>query len=129
MTTDTKLSRNLTTGEITCRCGCGFNAITPETIDTFQAIRDHAGRPIIITSGCRCARHNASVGGVAKSAHITGQALDMRIHGMTNRQFGDMIKQAHREGKVPYLKYCYLISDTAVHIGADEKTRTGLWGW
>jgi uncharacterized protein YcbK (DUF882 family) len=129
MTNNTKLSRNLTVGEIACRCGCGFRTLTQETIDTFQAIRDFVDRPITITSGCRCRARNADVGGKANSAHLTGEGLDLQVNGMTARQLGDRIKECHRAGKLPHLRYSYLITATAVHIGTDNKPRTGIWGW
>jgi len=124
-----QLSKNLKRSEVACRCGCGFDNLTQQTIDTFQTIRDFIGRPIAIISGCRCARHNSTVGGAASSAHITGQALDLSISGMTSRQFGDEIKRCHAAGLIPNLRYCYLIGANTVHIGTDDRQRSGIWGW
>ena len=42
----------------------------------FQAVRNAYGNPINVTSCYRCPRHNASVGGVATSRHIRGDAFD-----------------------------------------------------
>jgi uncharacterized protein YcbK (DUF882 family) len=36
------------------------------------------GKSLEIESGCRCPKHNAAVGGVAGSAHLTGEAADIR---------------------------------------------------
>lgn len=44
-----------------------------------EPARAKFGRPIIITSGYRCAKLNALVGGVPKSYHTKGMAADIRI--------------------------------------------------
>lgn len=77
------LSKNLTTAEIACQCGCGLTRLHPLTIAVFQSTRDYCGFPLFITSGCRCFNHNQAVGGVEDSAHTPNssgwcQALDIR---------------------------------------------------
>jgi uncharacterized protein YcbK (DUF882 family) len=42
-----------------------------------QAARDLYGKSMIISSGCRCIKHNRTVGGATNSAHITGKAADI----------------------------------------------------
>jgi hypothetical protein len=57
-----------------------------EVVDNLRALRDNVlnplreefGQPIIVTSGYRCARLNAAVGGVANSQHLIGQAADIK---------------------------------------------------
>lgn len=44
-----------------------------------EPVRAKIGRPIVITSGYRCAKLNAAVGGVLKSYHTKGMAADIRI--------------------------------------------------
>ena len=41
-------------------------------------LREHYGKPIIITSGYRCQKLNKSVGGAASSQHVKGEAADIR---------------------------------------------------
>ena len=125
---DNRLSKNLTRNEIACKCGCGFDIVTPGLVDTFQAIRDYIDKAVHITSGARCPEHNAKVGGVPDSAHVTGEALDMQVHGLSARQFGEAVKILHAEGKLPHLEYCYLMRN-AIHIGVDKKNRNSIWGW
>ena len=127
---DNQLSKNLTRKEVACKCGCGFDIVDIKLVDTFQAIRDYVGKPIYITSGCRCPEHNKKVGGEKNSAHIEGMALDMYINGLSSRQFGELAKKAHKEDKLPHLRYCYLISNSScIHMGVDEKARKSIWGW
>ena len=127
--TDTRLSANLLRSEITCRCGCGFDSLSMDTVTLFQALRDFAGQPIHINSGCRCPEHNLSVGGSTSSPHIFGVALDFRVNGWTNRQFGEMIKEAHRTIPVvrELLRYCYLVvsqSGAVVHVDGSARPQT-----
>lgn len=71
-----KLTPHFTDTELACRCGCGLLP-TQELLDALEAVRLLYGRPIHITSGARCDAHNLDVGGSLKSAHITGQAVDL----------------------------------------------------
>ena len=51
-----------------------------------QKIRDHFGRPVVITSGYRTAAHNRSVGGASYSQHLYGRAADIRVQGIPVEQ-------------------------------------------
>ena len=72
-----RLSKNFTSEEFACKCGCGYDTPNPELIRMLQAARDLYGKPMHITSGCRCVKHNRNVGGAANSAHISGMAADI----------------------------------------------------
>ena len=69
-----KLRANITTDDIKCNCGCGFDKISPAVLDVVQDAREHFGRPAHINSGnhcaCRCYKHNISVGGSKTSKHL-----------------------------------------------------------
>lgn len=45
--------------------------------EVLEPARDKLGVPIIVTSGYRCPRLNAAVGGVKSSQHLMGQAADL----------------------------------------------------
>lgn len=47
-----------------------------------QPLRNKYQKPIIITSGYRCAALNKLVGGVANSYHLQGNAADIRVHSL-----------------------------------------------
>ena len=72
-----KLSKNFDSSEFACKCGCGFDTPDQELIRMLQTARDLYGKPITITSGCRCIKHNAVSGGTPNSAHIQGKAADI----------------------------------------------------
>ena len=72
-----KLSKNFDSSEFACKCGCGYDTPNPELIRMLQVARDLYGKPIRITSGCRCIKHNRNVGGASNSAHLEGKAADI----------------------------------------------------
>jgi uncharacterized protein YcbK (DUF882 family) len=65
-----------------------------------QVLRDEVGKPIKITSGYRSPEHNAKVGGVKSSKHITGEAADFKIAGMTPKQVAAVIEKLIAAGKM-----------------------------
>ena len=72
-----KLSKNFDSSEFACKCGCGYDTPDTELIRMLQVARDLYGKPIVITSGCRCIKHNRNVGGASNSAHLDGKAVDI----------------------------------------------------
>ena len=72
-----QLSKNFTSEEFACQCGCGYDTPNPELIRMLQAARDLYGKPMRITSGCRCIKHNRNVGGASNSAHLDGKDVDI----------------------------------------------------
>ena len=72
--------------DLACSCGCGLENATDKLIGTLNNAQTIYGEPITITSGSRCPKHNAAVGGVPSSAHVTGEAVDMKISGSWRRK-------------------------------------------
>jgi len=75
--------------EFACSCGCGFDTVDYELLKCLEYIREHFDRPVRITSGCRCLKHNAAVGGAMPDAdgtggsqHLVGRAADIRVDGI-----------------------------------------------
>ena len=64
-------------------------------INIFQPIREHFGKPIIISSGYRSAELNKAIGGSLSSQHSSGEAIDIDMDGtdITNKQIFDYIKE------------------------------------
>jgi hypothetical protein len=63
--------------EFICPC-CGKGYVNPSLLAILEITRALFGKPIIIESGYRCPKHNKEVGGVPDSAHLTGEAADIR---------------------------------------------------
>ena len=78
-----KLSKNFEQYEFDCGCGCGEDEVDPKLVDKLQCLRDLVGKPIIVTSGCRCTLYNKHIGGVENSPHLLGLAADIQVEGMT----------------------------------------------
>lgn len=71
--------------EFECRCGCGNSDVSEGMVVRLELMRRILGRPITITSGRRCVRHNGDVGGSPVSRHMYGRAVDIRWGG--DREF------------------------------------------
>ena len=103
--------------EFKCQCGgkyCnGYPAdISPKLIDILEALREYFGKPITITSGLRCKKHNAEVGGVSNSQHQYGKAADIYIPGIDKAK----IKAKAYELGAAYCYYGTSNMGNAVHI-------------
>lgn len=64
------------------KCRCCSRVAYPENIETLvnnvlDPAREKLGMPIMVNSGYRCPKHNAEVGGVQRSQHLTGEAADV----------------------------------------------------
>ena len=80
MDENVSLSQNFKVKEFQCE---GKLIIKKELIDKLQTLRNVLGRPLLVASGFRTPDHNAFVGGVPNSAHITGEAADVYCPGVT----------------------------------------------
>jgi len=106
--------------------------VKAELILTLEAIRREVDKPIRIESGIRSVEYNASLKGSApNSGHLSGEAADIRVAGLSNKELGRIIRTMQEKGRLPYLRYSYLIAgstNTSVHIGVDVKPRKSIWG-
>lgn len=103
--------------EFKCQCGSkycnGYPAeMSSKLIDILEELRVYFGKPITITSGLRCKKHNAVVGGVSNSQHQYGKAADIYIAGVDKSKIK---AKAYKLGAA----YCYYGTSNmgnAVHI-------------
>ena len=124
------LTKNFSRSEFVCnpkKCGCGFDGVTKKLAETLQSIRDYIKTPVIIESGCRCRKHNAAVGGVPDSAHLTGEAADIYTSRHTSAGLIQIIKNMYDKGLLPDLRYCYCPGKKTVHVGVDRKKRVSVF--
>ena len=104
--------------EFKCQCGgkyCnGYPAdISPKLIDILEKLRAYFGKPITITSGLRCKKHNAEVSGSSStSKHMEGKAADIYIPGVDKAK----IKAKAYELGAAYSYYGTSNMGNAVHI-------------
>ena len=65
--------------EFRCRDGSDAIMIDQTLVVLLQAIREHFGKPVTITSGYRTGTHNTAVGGSKSSQHLLGRAADIQV--------------------------------------------------
>lgn len=64
--------------ELVCKhCGKGADILQPALLAALERVRVAYGKPMLVTSGYRCAYHNAEIGGARFSAHKEGKAADV----------------------------------------------------
>lgn len=83
---------HFTPRELACRCRkhCRSEYYhDPGFLDALEALRMRLGRPLVISSGRRCAIHNAEVGGAPLSQHRVAVAVDIVLAG-----WGDHARRA-----------------------------------
>ena len=82
-----KLSKNFSVYEFddgkSRPCSCTTTLIDDKLVEYLQAIRDHFGKTVTITSAYRCPAYNGSTKGAATgSRHTKGQAADIVVDGV-----------------------------------------------
>ena len=114
-----KLSENFNSTEFDCKCGaaCSSTLIDETLVALLQQIRNHFKKPIIITSGYRCAAHNKEVGGATNSYHTKGQAADIVVYGVSPQEVAKYAESIGIKGIGLY--------DSFVHI--DTRTSKSFW--
>ena len=106
--------RYFTRGECACKCGRYCNGFPAEPEEKLVRIADdvrqHFGAAAIVTSGVRCEKHNANVGGVSNSRHLSGKAMDFRITGRSAVEVLSYVNQ------LPDIRYAYAIDSDHLHM-------------
>ncbi len=108
--------------EFRCKCGGRYcNGFPAEMQKAAVLIADRArayfGKPAYVSSGLRCRQHNQNCGGVADSQHMYGEAIDLRIQGVS----GDALL-AYLQ-KQPEVRYAYRIDGNHVHFDIPKGAR------
>lgn len=113
---------HFTRDELRCKCGgryCnGFPAEPKEmTVRLADRARKHFGRPAHNVSFLRCKTWNAQSGGVANSQHMYGEAMDIRIEGVSADELHAFFNAQ------PEVRYTYKINSTNVHFDIPKGAR------
>ena len=58
-----------------------------------QPVREHFGKPVMISSGYRSPELCEAIGSSAKSQHAKGEAADFEIHGVDNKDLATWISK------------------------------------
>lgn len=109
--------KHFSKGEFTCKCGCGLNNIDLRLVKILEDyFRNYYNAETIVTSGCRCAKHNAEVGGVQGSRHVLGKAADFYVKGVN---VNTLLARAQELVNQGILRYTYTNSKNmngVIHI-------------
>lgn len=109
-----KLTENFTTQEVTRSDTAQRlkidNCLSIEILDNaykfskgvLQPLREHIGRPFIISSWYRSKALNEAVGGTHNSAHLKAQAVDFVIGGLSARQTYEIVLETLKTLHIPF---------------------------
>ena len=102
--------------EFKCKCGkhCdGYPAqVDKRLLQVADKVRAHFGVPAHVSSGVRCKTHNANVGGVANSRHLSGKAMDFRVEGIPATRVLEYVQQQA-------IRYAYAIDGSYIHMDVE----------
>jgi zinc D-Ala-D-Ala carboxypeptidase len=121
--------RNFKRHDFACKSGTepdSADLMKPRVVLALDALRDLLGRSVVINSAVRTPAHNRAVGGAPASAHLTGEAVDIKTNTgkgyakFTRQQRIDLIVYARKLGFTG-------IGVSPVFIHLDMKPRTAAW--
>jgi len=105
--------------DFACPC-CGENLILDEVVTLANILVFCSKLHPRISSGYRCRRHNARIGGALNSAHILGKAMDVAISSSSDRRL--------------YCSFCDRLGIVRlgfyvdhIHVDIDETKPAGWW--
>ena len=104
--------------EFRCKCGgkyCDGFPTEPHQVlvKVADRVREHFGAAALISSGVRCEKHNANVGGVPSSRHLYGKAMDFCIVG---HRAAEVLSYVQAQ---PEIRYAYAIDANYVHMDVE----------
>ena len=94
--------------------------LTALVANLLDPLREAYGKPIVVSSGYRCAKLNRAVGGVARSQHITGQAADIQSVSKSKADHKKLFELAQRL-RLPYDQLIDEYDYKWVHISFNTK--------
>lgn len=73
--------RYFTSEEMACSC-CGVERMDGDFMHALDDVRRDLNKPLLVSSGYRCAAHNAAVSTTGPHGpHTTGRAVDVLVYG------------------------------------------------
>lgn len=96
------------------------NNIKEMVFQVLQPLRDYIDKPITINSGYRCLKLNAAVGGVPTSQHVQGQAVDIKVDGLSSFEIAQAVLDLH----LPYDQL--ILYNDFVHLSIGTRDRRQL---
>ena len=115
------LARRSSNGFIKQTASVETACFKPRLVAALKRVERHFGRPVIVTSGYRSPKRNARAGGAKGSKHISCEAADIQIEGVSRSKIAAFLRGMPDRGGVG--TYCHTKS---VHydIGSQRD-----WSW
>ena len=101
----------------TVETGC----FKPDLLQILKGVESRFGRKLIVTSGHRSLAHNVAVGGATRSHHLTCEAADIQVPGVSKWELASYLRSVPGRGGVG--TYCHTES---VHV---DTGRQRDWNW
>lgn len=109
--------------EIECHCGCGFKEADPDFLNKLNTARHIAEIPFIVTSFCRCPKHNKAVGGSSTSSHLKGIAADILF-----KDFDSFFRILNSLRIAGFTRFGFNFDKMFIHVDSDtSKPNPALW--
>lgn len=90
------LSEHFDREEFRCKCNsCGYDTVDAQLLEVLEAVRQHFGAPVTITSAARCEAHNRKVGGSPNSQHLRARAADFVVKGLAPAEVADWLERTY----------------------------------
>lgn len=87
--------------------------------------REMLGAPITVTSGNRCAAHNADVHGEDKSEHVYPEGcVGADLHAGTSRERWALTDACRHAG---FTRFVYYHGDAHIHVGIGDSIDVEAW--
>ena len=129
------ITKNFSVDEMMCHCGCGEDSMDMDFMDILQNIREDMNRPLKISSGVRCAKHNSVVSSTGSNGpHVPRtegtKASDILISGADALRFVDIARKHGISGvgisqRGPHAKR-FIHIDT---LSDDKHPRPTMWSY
>lgn len=115
------LARLTPNGLKTQHSGVDVKCLKPALVRVLKSVERRYGKPVIVTSGYRSAKRNASIRGAKNSLHIYCSAADIQVAGVDKWALAKYLRSMPGRGGVG--TYCHTKS---VHIDIGPKRD---WNW
>lgn len=115
------LARLTPNGLKTQHSGVDVKCLKPALVRVLKTIEKRYGKPVVVTSGYRSAKRNASIRGAKNSLHIYCSAADIQVAGVDKWALAKYVRSMPGRGGVG--TYCHTKS---VHIDIGPKRD---WNW
>ena len=89
-----QITKNFSTNEMMCHCGCKDSDMDEDFMKILQHIREEMQRPLAISSAARCSSWNEQVSSTGKyGPHVFRKAADILISGADAMRLFDVARK------------------------------------